>query len=281
MYGQLFGKFTYFLMNILINMKNIFILFLFFLSYTCSSQKGVSVDVLPTNIGGKAEFKRVFEQELIFPESTLKEKTVKKVTINFIAMKDSTVTQYKISESGGADIDAEAIRIFKLFQWVPAIKDGKFVSSNWSATFNFDPGRYPKICRERGFQKFTYLTEAKIDSSAIIYKNPDQLPMYQKGNYALQDFIKENLEYPKQAQLSNIQGTVVLRFVVEPSGLVTNIGTEKTIGGGCEQEAIRVLQLIKWYPGKKDNKFVRAQMTFPFYFILNDEFRDNSGGEQK
>jgi protein TonB len=105
--------------------------------------------------------------------------------------------------------------------------------------------------------------------------------MYQKGNYALQDFIKDNLEYPKQAQISNIQGIVVLQFVVEPSGLVTNIGVSKTVGGGCDQEAIRVLQMIKWYPAKKNGKLVRSQMTFPFYFVLNDEFRDNSGGEQK
>jgi TonB family protein len=173
------------------------------------------------------------------------------------------------------------VRILKLFQWVPAVKDGQYVSAKWSETFNFVPGKYAKICRERGFQKFRYLTNVKIDKSGTLYKNPDQLPMYQKGNYALQDFIKENLEYPRQARLSNIQGTVVLRFVVEPSGLVTNIGIQKSIGGGCDQEAVRVLQMIKWYPGKKDDKLVRAQMTFPFYFILNDEFRDNSGGEQK
>ncbi len=262
-------------------MKKIAFSVLFFISINGYAQTGFNVDVLPTNIGGKAEFKRVFEQELIYPENSLKEKTVKKVVVSFVILKDSSIAQLKISESGGTDIDAEALRIFKLFQWVPAIKNGQYVSVNWSETFNFDLGKYPKICRERGFREIEYLPESKIDSSGIVYKNPEQLPMYPKGNYALQDFIKENLEYPKQAQLSNIQGTVVLRFVVEPSGLVTNIGIEKSVGGGCDQEAIRVLQMIKWYPGKKENKFVRAQMTFPFYFILNDEFHDNSGGEQK
>lgn len=262
-------------------MKKIGITLLYLISINCFAQTGFSVDVLPTNIGGKAEFKRVFEQELMYPQNSLKEKIAKKVTISFVINKDSSVAQIKISESGGNELDAEALRIFKLFQWVPAIKNGQYISANWSETFNFDPGKYSKICRERGFQKYNYLTDSKIDSSGIIFKNPDQLPMYPKGNYALQDFIKENLEYPKQAQLSNIQGTVVLRFIVEPSGLITNIGIEKAVGGGCDQEAIRVLQMIKWYPGKKDNKFIRTQMTFPFYFILNDEFHDNSGGEQK
>jgi len=262
-------------------MKKIHILLLFLMSINGFAQTGFNVDILPTNIGGKAEFKRIFEQELIYPESLLKEKAVKKVTISFVIMKDSSVTQVKISESGGIEMDVEAMRIFKLMLWVPAIKDGQYINANWSETFIFNPAKYSKICRERGFRKISYLSESIVDSSGIIYKSPDQLPMYPKGNYALQDFIKENLEYPRQAQVANIQGTVVLGFIVEPSGLITNIGIEKTVGGGCEQEAIRVLQLIKWYPGKKDGKLARVKMSFPFYFILNDEFRDNSGGEQK
>lgn len=245
------------------------------------AQPSVTVDAFPTNAGGKPEFKRIFEQELIYPEHLLKDKTERKVTINFTIHKGSSVSNIKIVSSGEPAIDAEAIRIFKLYQWIPAIKDGQYISTNWSATFDFDPKKYTKICRDRGFQKISYQPGEKIDSSGIIYNDPDQLPTYQKGMYALQDFIKENLEYPRQAQLANIQGTVVLRFVVEPSGLVTNIDIEKSIGGGCDQEAIRVLQLIRWYPGKKNEKLSRVQMNFPFYFILDTDFRDNSGSEQK
>ena len=245
------------------------------------SQEQFNVDVLPTNVGGKAEFKRVFEQELVYPSGSLSKKIGGKVVFNFVVMKDSSVTNLQASESEALDINTEARRLFKLYQWVPAIKNGQYVNANWSVTFDFNPEKYSKICRDRGFQKFKYLPKTTIDSSGTIYKSPEQFPAYQKGNYALQDFIKENLEYPRQAQLSNIQGTVILRFVVEPSGLVTNIGVQNTIGGGCEQEAIRVLELIKWYPAKNGDRLVRAQMTFPFYFILNEEFKDNSAGEQK
>lgn len=107
------------------------------------------------------------------------------------------------------------------------------------------------------------------------------MPMYQKGTFALQDFIKENLEYPRQAQLSNIQGTVVVGFVVEPSGLPTNIGIVKSVGGGCDQEAIRIIEMIKWYPAKNGDQLIRAYMTLPIYFVLNEDFKDNSAGEQK
>ncbi len=260
-----------------------YVISLLFICLTLISyaQPTVTVDAFPTNVGGKSEFNRIFEQELIYPEHLLKDKTERKVTIHFILQKDSSVSNVQLTSSGEQVIDSEALRIFKLYQWVPAVKEGSYVSTKWSATFEFDPKKYTKICRERGFQKISYPPDEKVDSSGIIYNNPDQMPMYQKGMYALQDFIKENLEYPRQAQLANIQGTVVLRFVVEPSGLVTNIDIEKSVGGGCDQEAIRVLQLIRWYPGKKNEKLARVQMSFPFYFILDTDFRDNSGSEQK
>lgn len=240
-----------------------------------------NVDVLPTNVGGKAEFKRVFEQEMIFPEKALKNKYFEKVTFNFVIKKDSTVSNVKLEMKGDKETDEEALRIFNLYQWVPAMKEGQYVDANWTVTFDFDPTKYAKICKTRGYTKFKYLPDVQIDSSGKVYSTGVQLPVYEKGNYALQDFIKENLEYPRQAQLSNIQGTVLLSFVVEPSGLMTNIGVIKSVGGGCDQEAVRVLQMIKWYPGKHDDKLARIKMTFPVYFILNEDFKDNSSGEQK
>jgi len=245
------------------------------------AQNGFNVDVLPSNVGGKEEFKRLFEQELIYPKGSLAKKIDGKVVVSFIINKDSTVSDVKVVESPAKDIEKEALRIFKLYQWVPAVKNGQFVSASWSVTFNFDSGKYHKICKERGFTQFKYLPKMKVDTSLVIHKSAEQMPMYQKGTFALQDFIKENLEYPRQAQLSNIQGTVLVRFVVEPSGLPTNIGIEKSVGGGCDQEALRIIQMIKWYPAKNDGTLVRAQMTFPIYFVLNEDFKDNSAGEQK
>jgi TonB family protein len=259
--------------------KNIFTL-LFMLSF-CMMKSQSNIDYPPSNVGGKEEFKRMFEQELIYPKAALAKKIDGKVTISFTIHKDSTVSDVKVTESPSRDLEKEALRLFRLYQWLPASKNGQQITSNWSVSFNFDSGKYKKICRERGFTQFKYLPKMKRDTSLVIYKAADQMPMYQKGTFALQDFIKENLEYPRQAQLSNIQGTVLVRFVVEPSGLPTNIGIEKSVGGGCDQEALRIIQMIKWYPAKQDETLVRAQMTFPIYFVLNEDFKDNSAGEQK
>lgn len=250
------------------------------LGYTFA-QETFNVDVLPTNVGGKAEFKRVFEQELIYPKKSLAQKVDGKVTITFTVLKDSTVKDVLVTETPSADLADEAMRIFKYYLWVPAMKNGVYVNTNWSVAFHFDSGKYDKICKERGFRQVKYLPKMKVDSSLVIHKTAEQMPMYQKGTFALQDFIKENLEYPRQAQLSNIQGTVVVGFVVEPSGLPTNIGIVKSVGGGCDQEAARIIEMIKWYPAKNGDQLIRAYMTLPIYFVLNEEFKDNSAGEQK
>ena len=262
--------------------KVIFGLVLFIsINHSINAQESFNVDVLPTNIGGKSEFKRVFDQELIYPKAALDKKISGKVTISFTVKKDSSAYNIKATDSGDPTLNAEAMRIFKLYQWVPAIKGGEYVSTNWDVTFNFDADKYAKICKNRGFQTVKYVENTGIDSSGVVYKNPEQYPMYYKGTYALQDFIKENLEYPRQAQLSNLQGVVTLRFIVEPSGYITNIGIEKSVGGGCDQEAIRLLEMTKWQPGTVNGKLARVYFTMPIYFILNEEFKDNSTGEQK
>lgn len=265
-------------------MKKFSISFLFFFTlfiHSGYSQVGFNVQVLPSNVGGKAEFKRMFEQELIYPERSLKNNAGGKVRIDFDIKKDSSISNVRVTPSGVPELDAEALRLFNLLLWVPAVKEGQSVATAWTVEFEFDPSKYAKICKKRGYTKFSYLKGEKIDTTGKVYSSGVQMPVYSKGNFALQDFIKENLEYPRQAQLSNIQGTVILNFIVEPSGLMTNIGVEKSVGGGCNEEAIRVLQLIKWYPGKHDDKLARVRMSFPFYFILNEDFKDNSAGEQK
>jgi TonB family protein len=250
-----------------------------FLPLICFGQIGYNVDVLPTNIGGNAELKRVFKQELRYPAAALAAKQGGEVIIDFVIRADSSVTDVKIKKSVSPTIDAEALRLFQLFQWSPAIKDDARQACNWRTSFLFEPEKYSRICKERGFVNFPYISKA--DTSGTIEKRPQQVPMYPEGNFALKAFIKANLEYPHQAQLSNLQGVVMLHFVVEPSGLVTNIGVKKSIGGGCDEEAIRVLKLIKWYPGKKNDVLVRVEQNYPFYFVLNDEFKDNSIGSQK
>lgn len=237
------------------------------------------IDRVADNVGGPVEFKRIFEQEVIYPEKALREGKGGKVELRFLVMPDGSTRELQVWKSAGPELDAEAIRIFRLLLWQPTIYEGKAEKSYYVLKFDFNPKKYKRICKRRGYEKPVF-TKLPVDTSFVIHEQPDTMPVYPKGPYALADFIAKSLQYPQTAALQNLQGTVQLSFVVEPTGLVTNIGVVKGIGGGCNEEAIRVLQQIKWIPGVKDGKAVRVSMTMPVNFRLDNRFKDNSAGEQ-
>ena len=90
------------------------------------------------------------------------------------------------------------------------------------------------------------------------------------GDDALYDFIAKNLKYPQVAKDSNIQGTVFVQFVVEKDGSITNAKVLRDIGGGCGEEALRVVKMMpKWKPGEIRGTKYRVQCTLPVPFELN------------
>jgi protein TonB len=71
------------------------------------------------------------------------------------------------------------------------------------------------------------------------------------------------------AKESGIQGTVYVTFVVEKDGSITDVRVLRGIGGGCDEEAVRVVKNSpKWSPGKQRGKPVRVQYNLPVKFIL-------------
>jgi protein TonB len=98
-----------------------------------------------------------------------------------------------------------------------------------------------------------------------------EMPSFPGGLASMITFIKSHLRYPREARESNITGTVYLNFVVETDGSITEMVVARPIGGGCEEEAIRVLSSMpKWIPGKQNGRAVRVRLTLPVKFVLND-----------
>ncbi len=84
------------------------------------------------------------------------------------------------------------------------------------------------------------------------------------------EFVRKNLKYPRQAKRMGIEGKVFLEFVVNKDGSIVDAKVLRGIGGGCDEEALRIIQNSpKWKPGKQRGKEVRQRMTFPLIFKLN------------
>ena len=98
----------------------------------------------------------------------------------------------------------------------------------------------------------------------------DLPPTFKGGDKARFAFIAANLKYPPMSRECGIEGTVYIGFIVETDGRLTDIEVKRGIGGGCNQEAVRVAELMQghWNPATYDGKAVRYAYTIPLKFKL-------------
>ena len=97
----------------------------------------------------------------------------------------------------------------------------------------------------------------------------EEMPEYPGGLNKLTDYLAKNIKYPQMARESGIQGRVFVNFVVEPDGSVSNVNVMRSLGGGCDEEAVRVVKnMPKWKPGKQRGKPVRVSYILPIQFKL-------------
>jgi periplasmic protein TonB len=119
-----------------------------------------------------------------------------------------------------------------------------------------------------------YIAPVKVDEEESaeevqIFMVVESMPEFPGGEPALYKFLAENIKYPQMAKESGIQGRVFVTFVVERDGKVSDVRVLRGIGGGCDEEAIRVVQnMPKWTPGKQRGKSVRVQYNLPVKFTL-------------
>lgn len=111
--------------------------------------------------------------------------------------------------------------------------------------------------------------EAEVQEQEI-FQVVENAPAFPGGDGARMKFLQDNIRYPAMARESGIQGTVYVTFVVERSGAVTDVKILRGIGGGCDEEAVRVVKnMPKWEPGKQRGKPVRVQFNMPIKFTLS------------
>lgn len=97
----------------------------------------------------------------------------------------------------------------------------------------------------------------------------DQQPSFPGGTNALNTFIASNLKYSVVAQEEGIQGRVVVKFIVEKDGSISNVEVDRSVDPGLDNEAMRVVKAMpKWIPGQINGKAVKVECSHPFVFRL-------------
>lgn len=110
--------------------------------------------------------------------------------------------------------------------------------------------------------------DSAVGANGTIYTFVEEMPKYIGEDGALIKFIKDNLRYPQMEKDNHIQGKVLVRFVIEPDGAITEAKVVKRVSVGLDKEAIRIAKLLKFTPGKQQGKPVRVYYNLPIEFKL-------------
>jgi protein TonB len=97
----------------------------------------------------------------------------------------------------------------------------------------------------------------------------ESAPEFPGGEAGLFEYLSDNLKYPEMAKEASISGRVYVTFVVEKDGSITGVRVLRGIGGGCDEEAVRVvMNMPRWKPGYQRTIPVRVQFNLPIKFTL-------------
>ena len=119
---------------------------------------------------------------------------------------------------------------------------------------------------------YSYVFEPKEDENRPgVYSVVEQMPEFPGGDKEFHQFIADNVKYPAEAKEKGIRGIVYVNFIVEPDGSISDIRVLRGIGGGCDEEAVRVVEYMpKFKPGIQNGEAVRVSYTVPVIFRLED-----------
>ena len=109
----------------------------------------------------------------------------------------------------------------------------------------------------------------KPEVSNKVFDVVEEMPHFPGGAAALQAFLSSNTKYPVVAQENGVQGRVIVSFVVERDGSITDVRVVRSVDPSLDREASRVVRSMpRWSPGKQNGSAVRVKYTVPVVFRL-------------
>ena len=227
----------------------------------------------PEPISGYSLTKKIVQNHLIYPKDALKNRESGEITVYYVVDEKGKSSQFSVKEAFNEECAEEAIRLVKMIEWNPGLKNGKPAEYQDYYTVDFSARSYKKA-EEKSPRVMIPAQDYPAQKSNSIYtlkelsKAPQ--PYFEIPGVTINSYIRSNLVYPDQAKQFEIQGTVKLSFIIETDGIASNIIVENSVGGGCDNEAIRLLQDLVWTPGVKNDSLVRTRSSQEITFQIGD-----------
>jgi len=235
------------------------------------------VEIQPSPPGGMAGWNKYLMENLRYPTNAQRKGIEGTVIVAFVVNIDGTTTDIEILRSVGGGCDEEVIRIVKGSpKWTPGMQRGTPVRTRMRLPLRFmlggtDPSRDSTEVSLNAVPLPPAMDgqDSSQEGAALFFDVVDTPPSPVGGFEAWSRHLSENLTYPTSARMKGIQGTVLVSFIVNTDGTIEGIELVQGIGGGCDEEAIRIIKSSpSWTPGMIKGKAVRTRMKIPISFKL-------------
>ncbi len=232
----------------------------------------------PEPVAGKALTKEYINQNLVYPQEDLDQGNSGKVVIGFHVDDKGVASQYVVKSTFSEAASPIAMHLVKTILWNPAIIRGIPSDYDFEYEVDFHAKSYKRYWKHHQRPAIPLSLEADTSYQIYEYKQLNEVakPYFTDGSN-MGKYIATNLKFPEAAKEREIQGTVRLSFVVETDGSVSNIVILNSVGGGCDNEAVRLIQETHWIPAEKSGKYVRSHNMQDITFSIgNRNFQDGN-----
>ena len=202
--------------------------------------------------------------------SMMKQKA--KIEVNEEGTKAAAVTMAEMATKGGMP-EYEYFHATRPFVYY--IMEKSTGTIFFMGTYCFDENGVPVTIKnpEKEPKPIGVFSEPIVDrprpSGDEIYRSVEQMPQFVGGDAALMKFFETHIQYPPEAAKNNIQGKVIVQFVVDKTGQVGEIKVVRSVDKELDKEAIRLIKsLPKFIPGRQNGRAVSVWYTLPVTFRL-------------
>ena len=222
---------------------------------------------MPSFPGGENAMLNYIASHLRYPSVSEENGVHGLVMVRFVVLPSGRVGEVKVIKGLDRYCDREAERVIRrLPLFIPGKKDGKPVAVWYTAPVQF-------VIGSQEYADETSDVDVSMGESSYkgkVYTVAEQMPHFPGDESSMLDFIAAHLRYPSVSLQNGVQGRVMVRFVVLPSGEVGDVQVIKGLDRYCDREAVRVIKTLpKFIPGKQGGKPVAVWYTAPVQFVID------------
>ena len=232
----------------------------------------VTVEKSPAFPGGQKSLGTFLSKNIKYPAVDRENNVQGKVLVSFVVEEDGKLTGVAAVRGPSATLKAEAVRVIaKSPAWKPGYQNGKSVRVQYTVPVTFVLGDEEGSLKTGSKQK-PKAPVAKNQKKGNVFTSVEKAPEFPGGLMAWSTYLEKNVKYPAIDRDNNTQGKVLVSFVVEPSGKLSDVSAVRGPSETLKAEAVRVIaNSPAWKPGLQKGKSVRVQYTVPVNFVLSNE----------